>query len=245
MAMAWRLAEQFLIWELGDPSFVDVSIDDLTDPDRNAALAERIPMDSLLAIDPGAPPEGLEGNTTHLTVVDADGMVVSMTNTLTNFWGSGQYARGFFVNDQLSRFAVGQGPANQPEAGKRSVSWTLPTLIIDGEGRPVLGLGTPGGRRIPTGLAQVLLRWAFQGEPLADAVEAPRFHIEGTELQFEQLPPAEVADDLRRRGYTSLTVPTFPYYFGSIQALEIDYEGDQLLGATDPRREADWRVDTP
>lgn len=118
-------------------------------------------------------------------------------------------------------------------------------MVLDGDGRPVLGIGSPGGRRIPNILTQVMVRWALHDEPLDAAVEAQRFHLEGNGLEFEALPPAEVADDLRGRGYGSLTVPTPVYYFGSVQALEIDHDAGEVVAARDPRRAGDWAVSEP
>ncbi len=242
IATAWRLAEHTLHWEVGDPDFVDVPLAALTDPQHNAELADRVPMDTVTTLDRSRRDGGLEGNTTHITVVDGDGTVVSMTNTLTNFWGAGTDELGFFLNDQLRRFDIGAGEANEPAPGRRSVSWSAPVLVRDAEGRPILGAGTPGGQRIPIVLAQVIARWALHGEPLEEAVQAPRFHNTGTELETEQPLPADVAEALRARGYTGLTQPELPYYWGSVQVIEIDYDGDELVGATDPRREGAWRA---
>ncbi len=245
ISMAWRLADQFVSWDLGDPAFIDVPLDELTDPERNTALAAEVPPNGFLSVDPGQPRGGLTGNTTHLTVVDADGMMVSMTNTITNFWGSGRYEAGFFLNDQLRRFSIGRSAANRPEPGRRSVSWALPAMVLDDEGRPVLGIGSPGGRRIPNILTQVLVRWGFHDQSLSDAVAATRFHLEGTELFVEEIPPAPIADDLRGRGYSALSVPGPPYYFGSVQALVVDHDSGEVTGARDTRREGDWAVGTP
>ncbi len=245
LAMAWRAADQTVTTDLGDPDFVDVPVAELTSPTENAELAAAIPMDRLLAVDPSQPRGGLTGNTTHLTVVDGDGMMVSMTNTLTNFWGTGQYSQGFFLNDQLGRFSIGRHGANVPEPGRRSVSWSLPAMVLDQDGRPVLGLGSPGGRRIPLVLTQTLVRWALHDQPLSEAVAAPRFHLEGSELLFEELPPPDVAADLRQRGYASLSVPPQPHYFGSVQALEADHDVGAVIGAQDTRREAAFEVGSP
>ena len=276
IAMSWRVADRSIASDLGDPEFVDVPTDRLTDPARNAEVAAEIPRDGLLASAPigqehplpimamaaspspqlpaepsaagmagvGSGPDA--GNTTHLTVVDADGGMVSMTNTLTNFWGSGQYTSGFFLNDQLRRFSVGSGSSsNVAEPGRRSVSWSLPAMVSDAEGRPVLGLGSPGGRRIPMVLTQILVRWGLHGQSLEEAVAAPRFHLEGDELHVEEPLPGTVADDLRGRGYVGLAVPGPPLYFGSVQALEIDHDRGEIIGARDTRREADWSVGSP
>jgi gamma-glutamyltranspeptidase / glutathione hydrolase len=257
IAMAWRVAERSVASEMGDPDFTDVPVDRLTDPAANAEVAADIPSDSLASAwgDAGdadasltlaAARDGeIAGNTTHLTVVDADGGMVSMTNTITNFWGSGQYAQGYFLNDQLGRFSIGGDASNVPEPGRRSVSWSLPALVTDGEGRPVLGVGSPGGRRIPIMLAQVLVGWAIHGQSLEEVVAAPRFHLEGADLHVEGLPPDDVVSDLLGRGYAEVSVPDPPLYFGSVQALEVDHETGEVIGAADTRREADVATGTP
>ena len=249
VATAWRISEQHLNWEIADPAFVDVPIDELTDQGMNAALAEQADMSSVVGIDPAQPHGGVErpdGNTTHITVIDSEGMMVSMTNTLSNFWGSGEYALGFFLNDQLTNFDARTGSPNPPpEAGKRIVGSSAPAIVLDAEGRPVLGLGSPGGPRIPNILAQVLIRWAMHDHDLAAAVEAPRQHGVGARLMFEDMPSNDVRSDLANRGHPGFEVPSFRYYFGSVQALEVDYDAQEVFGAADPRREGAWRVDTP
>ncbi len=238
LALGWRLANHYRSVEMADPDFVDVVTAHLTDGERNAALAAAVPADRLPNV--AGLIEDVGGETTHLVVVDADGTVVSMTNTLTAIWGSGAYELGFFLNDQLSNFGLRR--ANEPpEPGKRAVSSTVPSIVFDDEGRPVLGLGSPGGSRIPLAIAQVLVRWAAHGEPIADAVAAPRFHLAGTKLHAEEELLAAAAP-LRERGYSEISGPPFSYYFGSVQALEIDYDAGVLHGAADPRRAAAWRA---
>jgi gamma-glutamyltranspeptidase / glutathione hydrolase len=240
VTVSWLRARQDLLTEVGDPAFVDVPLEELTDAERNADKVDGTvpPWPST-----SGAPEG-EGNTTHLTVVDAEGTVVSMTNTLTNFWGSGQEVGGFFLNDQLRRFELGQGSANAPEAGKRSLSYSSPTIVADDEGRPVLGLGSPGGARIPGVLTQVVLAWAFHGDSLQEAVDRPRFHQADGVLVTEPLPQG-AAETLTARGYTVSQDPPFSLYFGSVQALEVDYDAGEVRGAEDDRRAGTFEVDTP
>ena len=245
MLMAWRIADASITDQLGDPAFVDVPVDRLTDPERNAALAAEVSDDAL--VDPGSARDAVDeaGNTTHITVVGGDGTVVSMTNTLTNFWGSGEEVLGFFLNDQMRRFSIGAEGTNDAEPGRRSVSWGLPILVLDQQDRAVLGAGSPGGRRIPNILANLLVRWALHDEDLQDAVEAPRFHLEGDLLEVETLPPDDVVGDLVGRGYAGPEVPAPVYYFGSVQALEIDPDTGEVTGADDPRRQGAWRATDP
>ncbi|MCY1160093.1 MAG: hypothetical protein MOP51_3118, partial [Citricoccus sp.] len=206
LSEAWIAAEGSVIHFLGDPDFVDVPVDQLTDPARNSGIADRV---SLLAggtaagapgHDDGAGPVTAAGavtagNTTHLTVVDQSGFTVSMTNTLTSFWGGSESASvgGFFLNNQLSRFESEASPANRPEPGRKSVSWSAPSMVLDDEGRPVLGLGSPGGHQIPNILSGVLVAWALQDAPLQEAVDAPRYHLQDGVLAVEQEPSGDLA----------------------------------------------------
>ncbi|MDZ5781903.1 gamma-glutamyltransferase family protein [Marinococcus luteus] len=238
-AMSWRLASQFIETDYGDPNFVDVPVDELTDPEQNAELAAEIPDDSLISEEEASSYTG-DPNTTHISVVDEDGTFVSMTNTLTNFWGSGEYADGYFLNNQMDRFEIGEGDVNEPEPGRRSVTWSSPMLVANEDG-PVLGIGSPGGERIPIMLTQVISDWVANDASLEEAVEAPRFHLDGDELIMEEPPSSEQREELLAIGYEDISDPPTPLYFGSIQALALDQESGELSGARDPRREADWQ----
>jgi gamma-glutamyltranspeptidase/glutathione hydrolase len=250
MTHAWLVADESLQTVVGDPNFVDVPVDELTDAEQNSLLASDLGFQHAAAVpgtevtldkDAGAGirTSSTAGNTTHLSVVDADGLAVSMTNTITAFWGSGQEVGGFFVNDHLRRFGVGRTDANVPEAGRRPVSYMTPAVVLDDQDRPVLVVGSPGGRRIPNIEATVIARWALQGQPLQDAVDAPRFHLEGDLLQVEELPDGVTAD-LTEMGYAVTPVPLSQSLFGSVQALELNHSARRLIGATDERRTGDW-----
>lgn len=231
IGQGWETGYETTTTVLGDPAFVEVPVDDLTNAQTNAGLAGGTLQPPTF----GPPDPGTAGNTTHLTAVDTDGLLISMTNTITSFWGSQQHISGYFLNNQLTRFdAIGTTAANQPEAGKRSVSWSLPAVVVDADGRAVLGIGTPGAERIPQVLAQVISRWAVHDQPLVDAAAAPRFSYEDGELLLEAEPSGEFAD-----GVTSYeVVPPEWAYFGSLQALEVDYETGEVTGPVDERREA-------
>ncbi|WP_341358948.1 gamma-glutamyltransferase [Georgenia sp. M64] len=245
LSTGWQVADASVQSVLGDPAFVDVPVEELTDPALNAELAAGSSASAGRDDGDVRAADLVPGNTTHLTVVDTDGLMVSMTNTITSFWG-GNDARtvgGFFLNNQLSRFDSISSDANRAEPGRRSVSWSAPTVVVDGEGRPVLGLGSPGGRQIPNILANVLARWILHDQPLPDAVVAPRFHLEGATLTAEELPPD--AEELSARGWTLRTVPVEDAVFGSVQALEVDHGSGRVTGAADTRREAAVEVGSP
>ncbi|WP_179134533.1 gamma-glutamyltransferase family protein [Oceanobacillus timonensis] len=242
IAMSWRIAQQFVDSDFGDPSFVDVPVDSLVDREQNADLAEEISSGSLLPEDEERTYGDSDPNTTHITVIDDNGTVISMTNTLTNFFGSGEYAEGFFLNNQMSRFDIGQTEQNTPEPGRRSVTWSSPMIVADEEG-PVLGIGSPGGERIPIMLTQVIADWVQEDSDLEAVVEADRFHLTDDALVMESAPETNVREALLDIGYREIREAPTPLYFGSIQALMIDRDKDDISGAADSRREADWRVE--
>ncbi len=242
LSRAWQVADTSVQRHFGDPRFVDVPVERLTDPDRNAQIAAALP-DAAETSSRSAALAGYEGapNTTHISVVDADGRAVSMTNTITNYWGSGQYVAGFFVNNQLARFGdVGIEGANRPEPGRRSVTWSSPSMLLDAQQRPVLVLGTPGGRQIPSTVANVVARWALHDQPLETAVRAGRFYLTDGELRLET---PHLADALRGMGYDVVVTDeaTRPSY-GSVQALAINWDTGRVNGFADERRSAGFVV---
>jgi len=145
------------------------------------ALLERAPIErehatpsaTLSPLYPGAAPESEQ--TTHLGVVDAEGMVVSLTTTLSASFGAKLTApgTGIVLNNSVASFS-NSGP-NQPAPGRRTVSSMAPTLVLDGE-QVVLVLGTPGGDTIPSTIVQVLRNVVDHGLALDQAVAAPRIH---------------------------------------------------------------------
>lgn len=239
---AWAGAEQTAQTQLGDTDFTDVDVDAIignASDDGGDAAAD--PEPQAMGDAPVGDSENMTkpGNTTHLTVVDGDGTVVSMTNTLTEFWGSGVEVGGFFLNDQLSRFSSVTSEANRPEPGKRSVTWSNPTMIMDAEGRPVVGLGTPGGANILSILGNVISRWALQGQSMEEAVASPRSRYDaasGTLMVEGAMFDSPVAGQLGELPWSAEQAAEG--LFGSVQALEIDYDAGTVFGPTDTRLEA-------
>jgi gamma-glutamyltranspeptidase / glutathione hydrolase len=243
LAQAWRQANAQRIDTIGDPSIEAVDLAALLDPEVSRELAAAIPDDGFVAIDEDEEAISLETDTTHVVVVDREGRMVSMTNTLSNFFGSGLPVSGFFLNDQLKNFSPDPDSINHVAPSKRPRSFIAPTIVVE-DGHPVLGIGSPGGRRIPNIVAQVLVRWAAWDQPLEDAVLAPRFHLERRTLEVEEAPPNAVVNDLLGRGYAEVTTftPTTEYY-GAVQALLVDWETGTIQGVDEVRRQGTWAAE--
>lgn len=143
--------------------------------DRAPIERERATRSRALArLYPGA--EATESEqTTHLSVVDAAGMVVSLTTTISASYGAKLTApgTGIILNNSVASFS--NSGENQPAPGRRTVSSMAPTLVLDA-GRVALVLGTPGGDTIPSTIVQVLRNVVDHGFPLDQAIAAPRIH---------------------------------------------------------------------
>ncbi len=182
---------------VGDPAFEDVPTKELLSQ-RYADARECLIKDDAVLTSPVAPgdprnpgrcatggtpaPTTYEGDsTTHLTVADKWGNVVSYTLTIEQTGGSGITVpgRGFILNNELTDFSfTPANPAvhdpNLPGPGKRPRSSMSPTIVLDGHDRPVVALGSPGGATIITTVLQTLTGFVDRGLPLVDAIAAPR-----------------------------------------------------------------------
>ncbi|RRR76910.1 gamma-glutamyltransferase [Streptomyces sp. RP5T] len=182
---------------VGDPAFEDVPTKELLSQRFADSRACLIKDDAVLTspLAPGDPrhpggcadrgtaaPTTYEGeNTTHLTVADKWGNVVSYTLTIEQTGGSAITVpgRGFILNNELTDFSfTPANPAvhdpNLPGPGKRPRSSISPTIVLDKHNRPVVALGSPGGATIITTVLQVLTEFVDRGLPLVDAIAAPR-----------------------------------------------------------------------
>ena len=197
-------------------------------------------------------PAGESSQTTHLSVIDRNGNAVSLTTTLNGTFGSGILVPGggFLLNNELDDFSIQAGTpnmfglvgsrANQLAPGKRPLSSMTPTVVREGGRRVSLVIGSPGGPRIITSVAQVMLRVLAYGQDLQSAVRAPRLHQQWrpAETRFELAWDETLLDELARDHGHRLREPE-DKSFGSVQAIWIG--PDRMpVGVSDPRRGGAW-----
>ncbi len=223
---------------LGDPTFLDNGIKDLADEDYVDELAEDISEDKLSEQYRFDKEEEHE-STTHFVVIDKEGMVVSGTNTLSNFFGSGKHVKGFFLNNQLKNFNQNPDSPNYYEPGKRSRTFMAPTILMNDD--KIIGIGSPGGARIPMMLTEVLVRYLTFDQSLQESIEAPRFFIEDNKVYTEVKYLPKIQNDLKDIGYL-VEYKNSPIYYGGVQVLVRDGEENVMFGAGDPRRNGTWKV---
>src|SRR5699024_11582740 len=173
-------------------------------------------------------------NTTHFVIIDQDGTMVSATHTLGNFFGSGDYVGGFFMNNQMENFSTSDSSLNSIEPGKTPRSFTSPAIMTNGD--KTIGIGSPGGKRIPMVMTEVLVRHLLFDESLEDAIAAKRFYIEDNDIFTETELDTDVQSGLRARGYEIYRENDIDFY-GGIQALVIDKEANEIYGGADTRSE--------
>lgn len=216
---------------MGDPDFVDV--------DTNALLSEAYIERRLKETSDEGDSFTDVNQTTHFTVVDKEGTMVSATNTISDFFGSGLYVDGFFLNNQMKNFTDAGPTLNDVQPGKRPQSHIAPAILCRGR-RPVLTIGSSGGRRIPTMMSKVLLRLIKNDCPLHDAVCAPRFYARDNHLYLEENIDETIKEALRRKGYAVEVYPERIFY-GGIHGMMIT-EGGDMVGTADPRRGGTWKT---
>lgn len=129
----------------------------------------------------------MDQGTAHISVLAPNGDAVSVTSTINGHLGAKVRSRqtGFILNDQMDDFAlpgtvnsygIPASPANYIKPGKRPMSSTCPSIVLDSSGDVQLVVGAAGGSRIPTAMAQTILRYFVLREPIAEAVNAGRLH---------------------------------------------------------------------
>ncbi|WP_082174378.1 gamma-glutamyltransferase family protein [Bacillus sp. FJAT-27231] len=178
-------------------------------------------------------------STTHFVVIDKEGTVVSTTNTLSNFFGSGNYTNGFFLNDQLKNF--GESGINAREPFKRSRTFTAPT-VLKKQGEETIGIGSPGGNRIPQILMQVLYSYTTEENTFQTIIDRGRFAFKHNSIYTEFLFSKETTKALEKDGF-EIVHKVSPMYYGGVQVLLKNEENNTISGAGDPRRNGSWKAE--
>ncbi len=251
---AWRLigeASRLAFADRGrymaDSDFVPMPTTGLVDPDYLAQRAEILNAEGALTeVAPGNPEfdhamnwaddESLElPSTSHISIVDSYGNVLSMTTTIENGFGSRLMTNGFLLNNELTDFSFrthrdGVPIANRLEPGKRPRSSMSPTIVMQ-DGAPVLAIGSPGGSRIIGYVAKSIIAWADWDMDVQQAISLPhlvnRFGTYDVEVDTAAEGYAdaliEIGFEVNPRDLTS-----------GLHAIEI---GETLSGGADHRRE--------
>jgi gamma-glutamyltranspeptidase/glutathione hydrolase len=241
---------------LGDPDFGTMPLARLASPQYAVERRATIALDRATPsrdVGPGVSAPAEHPHTTHFSVVDSAGNAVAVTTTINSFYGIRAVVEGagFLLNNEMddfsakpgspNQFGLVQGAANAIAPGKRPLSAMSPTIVVTGEGRLRLVLGSPGGSTIITNVFQNISNVLDFGMGVARAVGAPRIHHQHLPDEIGYEPgslTAETIAALRAMGHTAKVrgSPDAAYpYIGDIQAILVRPDG-MREGASDPRR---------
>ena len=253
---------------VGDPDFVTVETGLMLDKDYLKSRAALISMDTNIKdVKAGNPSAFVRGKdatpdnpgTSHFTVVDKDGLVVSMTTTVEAPFGSQRMAAGFILNNQLTDFsfravdAQGLPIANAPAAGKRPRSSMAPSIVFNPQGEFLFSTGSPGGNSIIAYTAKTIMGILDWGLTPQEAIELPnliarngRIAVESKGIKDEETDeidrgspgetfglPENIVAALEAKGHKVRRSK------GEFSGLHIIYRNadGSLVGGADPRRE--------
>lgn len=253
---------------VADPKFVAVPIREMLDKSylkkRASLISDDAVMQNVTAGDPVAFARGKDATpdnpgTSHFTIVDRDGLTVSMTTTVEGAFGSQRMVRGFLLNNQLTDFSAldqdadGVLIANRVAAGKRPRSSMSPHIVFAPNGEFLFTTGSPGGNSIIAYTAKTIVGMVDWGLSPQDAIELPNVIARNGALRLEaqNLRNAETSEIDRGVGAkefgmdeaTVFALETMGHDVrrsqGEISGLHIIYrqQDGTLIGGADPRRE--------
>lgn len=245
IAESARLAYADRAEHLGDPDFVKVPERGLTSKKYADRLAENIQLQVITPssqVKAGPAGDFESEQTTHFSVMDQFGNVVSCTYTLNLNFGSGIVARGtgVLLNNEMDDFSAKPGApnafgllggsANAIEPGKRPLSSMTPVIVLK-DGQPWLATGTPGGARIITTVLQTILNTIDFKMNIAEALSMPRVHHQWMpdHLRIERGISPDTIRLLKEKGHEVRVMPTM----GRVQSVQ--QQGRMFFGASDPR----------
>lgn len=176
------------------------------------------------------------GQTTHFSVMDKWGNMVSYTTTIEQVFGSGIMVPGygFMLNNEMTDFDAAPGGVNEVEPGKRPRSSMSPTLVLK-DGQPFMALGSPGGPTIIVSVAETIMNVIDHQMPIQEAILTPRIYSAGyPTVRWESGISQNTRLELMAKGHV---FEEQPENIGNVQAVIFDYENGQMYGGADNTRE--------
>ena len=173
--------------------------------------------------------------TSHFCIVDSNGNIVSMTDSVEDMFGSRMMTGGFILNNQLTDFsfvpeADGKPVANRVEGGKRPRSTMAPVIVFGPDNRPALVIGSAGGSAIMGYVLQRIVAVVDWKQDIGTAMAAPNILNRGKGIEFEA-GASELAEPLRKKGRPA----GLSELNSGLRAMQI--QNGVMVGAADPRRE--------
>jgi gamma-glutamyltranspeptidase/glutathione hydrolase len=212
---------------MGDPDFFQVPVGHFQDDAYAASVAERIKSGERFSVTRLNPKESL--HTTHMSVLDENGMAVSTTHSLGMVSGAITEGLGFLYNGAMGIFDPRPGQPGSIAPGKRRFTAACPTIVFE-DNRPKIVIGAPGGAHIAVSVAQALINIIDFKMTLQEAVSAPRFSATSDLIDVSNRIPRFVTRQLEDKGYT-IARSAISYAFAEVHAVGRDGNGGWVGGA--------------
>ena len=251
MAEAMKLALADRKKYVADPKFVSIPTEKLTSKGYAEKLRREISHDKATPsthfdiLD-----EGHVGSTAHVSVIDGEGNMVSLTESLECFLGSGVTipGTGLLMNDEMHDFDLDVRSPNCIKPDKRPLSNMAPTLIMK-DGSPYMVLGSAGGQSIIPSIIQVIVNIIDFNMMPQKAIESPRFSCQHGRVYVETRIPENVRRELGRMGHKiiagGMPVRALEWmskgrnlYYGGVQVVLLDQDKNKVYGGADPRQDS-------
>jgi gamma-glutamyltranspeptidase/glutathione hydrolase len=229
---------------MGDPDFVSIPVDMMISKDHAAKLRAKIDENKTFSREYyGSKTVSDDHGTTHYSVIDKAGNIVSATETVNTYFGSQVVipGTGILLNNEMDDFSIQPGVPNSfglignsknaIQPGKKPLSSMTPTIILKDK-KPFMVVGASGGPRIISGTMQAIMNVIDFGMNAEEAVSAPRFHHQWVpeKLYIEKEMPLDVRENLSKKGH-ELALGEAE---NAVQAIVI--KDGKITGASDPRK---------
>ena len=231
LAEAMKCATRDKDMYVSDPQFVDVPVERLTSQAYAREIADRIKAGERFSV-PRLQSEA--ANTTHVSCMDGQGNVVSLTHSLGIPSGVITPGHGFMHNGCMSVFDPRPGRTGSLAPGKSRFASMAPTLVFR-DGRVCMSIGAPGGTYIPLAIAQAISNVIDFGMTMQEAVSAPRVTATSDTVAVSNRVPRYVTDELAAQGYPVARSP-LSFAFAAVHGIAAGSDG-HLTGGADPQRD--------
>ncbi len=224
---------------MADPAFAKIPLTGLMDKKYAEERRKLIDLkQDNTQIKAGEPGKYESGSTTSFSVIDKEGNMVTITQTINHFMGSAVVpaGTGVILNDEMDDFTIDAKSVNAPEPGKRPLSSMAPTIVLK-DGAPFVTIGTPGATRIITTISNLIVNLIDFKMDLQPAIVYPRFHnTNSSATSIEARISQDIVKGLETRGHKFEIKKELDLFFGGAQGVMFAPDG-KLHGGADPRRD--------
>lgn len=238
LSEAFKLSYEDRAKFMADTDFVNVPLKGLRSKEYAKKLASKIDLNKAQNTKYYDPWTYEHDDTTHYSIADKEGNLVSVTKTINHFFGSCVVAdgTGILLNDTMADFSTKKYDVNSIDKRKKPLSTMSPTIIMK-DGKPVAVLGSPGGARIINAVVQVISKLIDHDMDIQEAIESPRISQNfSNQLCYEERIGKKEIERLLKLGHETVPRKEWDKRMGGVNGIKFTTE-NTIVGGADPRRD--------